>query len=192
MIGNLDRSQQRKAALGLLFALIVVTVALIAIPVWRLNRAYAAEIDYLQTRIASLRERATADEALRPQYERLIRAHAASAHHLKSDTEAVAAADLQGIVKSIAAANTTQILTTQIIQATEEQAFVRVGLRVRVRGPLEGIVQTLYDIEANPTFLFIDKLSIRDAARRRVRGAAESNQFDGDFDVVAYMPEPMQ
>ena len=120
----------------------------------------------------------------------MLRSHASSSHHLKSDTEAVAAAELQRVVKAITANNATQILTTQILPVAEEGDFVRVALRIRVRGTYEGIVQSVYDIEANQTFLFIDNLSIRNGARRRIRGSDEVNQFDGDFDLIAYMPKP--
>ena len=82
-------------------------------------------------------------------------------------------------------------LSTQILPAAEEQDFVRVALKIRLRGPIEGIVQSLYDIEANPTFLFLDKVSIRSNARRRLRGGNQVNQFDNEFELIAYMPKPL-
>lgn len=191
MIGQLTRIQERKLAIGILGIVTVMLLALVIVPVWRVNAEYDSKIESLQTRLQSLNSRAEADAALLPRYEQLLRSHAASAHHLKSNTEAVAAAELQGIVKAIAADNATQILTTQILPAAEEQGFIRIALKVRARGPFEGIVQSIYDIEANQTFLFLDKLSLHDGARRRIRGANEVNQFDVDFDLIAYMPKPM-
>jgi Tfp pilus assembly protein PilO len=189
MIENLNKDQQQKLAIGILALLIILVATVVLVPVWRINHDYASQITTMQTRLQTLQSRAEADEALRPGYEQLVRSHATSGHHLKSDTEAVAAAELQRIVKSITAGNGTQILTTQILPATDEAEFVRVTLKVRVRGPYEGIVQSIYDIEASQTFLFLDNLSIRDGARRRIRGTAEINQFDGDFDLIAYMPK---
>lgn len=191
MIGQLTKDQERQLAIGILGLVVVLLLALVIVPVWSANANYDSQIDRLQTRLQTLQSRAAADATLRPRYEQLVRSHAASGHHLKSDTEAVAAAELQRIVKTITSSNATQILTTQILPAAEEQGFIRVALKVRVRGPLEGIVQSIYDIEANPTFLFLDNLSLRDGARRRIRGTAEINQFDGDFDLIAYMPKPM-
>ncbi len=191
MIGQLTRDRERKLAIGILSMVVVLLLALVIVPVWSANANYDLQIKSLQTRLQSLQSRATADAALLPRYEQLVRSHAASGHHLKSDTEAVAAAELQGIVKAITTDNATQILTTQILPTAEEQGFIRIALKVRVRGPLEGIVQSIYDIEANQTFLFLDKLSLRDGARRRIRGTAEVNQFDADFDLIAYTPKPM-
>jgi len=191
MIGQLTRDQEKKLAIGILGAVVVLLLALIIVPVWSANANYASQIDQLQARLQTLRSRAAADAALRPRYEQLVRAHAAAGHHLKSDTEAVAAAELQRIVKTIASNNATQILTTQILPTAEEQGYIRVALKVRVRGPLEGVVQSIYDIEANQTFLFVDKLSLRDGAGRRIRGTAEVNQFDADLNLLAYMPKPL-
>jgi len=191
MMAQLTKYQEQKLAIGILVAVVVLLLALIIVPVWSANADYAAQIEQLQTRLQTLRSRASADEALRPRYEQLVRAHAAAGHHLKSDTEAVAAAELQRIVKTIASDNAIQILTTQILTTAEEQGFIRVALKVRVRGPIEGVVQSIYDIEANQTFLFIDKLSLRDGARRRIRGTAQVNQFDADLDLLAYMPKPL-
>ena len=191
MIAHLTNNHESKLAIGILGLVIVLLLALVIVPVWSTNATYDSQIDQLRTRLRTLQSRAAADVTLRPRYQQLVRSHATSGHHLKSDTEAVAAAELQGIVKTITNNNATQILTTQILPTAEEQGFIRVALKVRVRGPLEGIVQSIYDIEANQTFLFLDNLSLRDGARRRIRGTAQVNQFDGDFDLIAYVPKPL-
>jgi len=191
MIGRLNDGQQRRLAIAILGGFALAAMAVTVLPAWTSSAGLGTQIGQMQTRLLRLQTQADADEALRPRYEQLLRAHASSGHHLKSDTEAVAAAELQRVVKAITANNATQILTTQILPAAEEGDFVRVSLRVRVRGTFEGIVQSVYDIEANQTFLFLDNLSIRNGARRRIRGTDEVNQFDGDFDLIAYMPKPI-
>jgi general secretion pathway protein M len=191
MIGRLTKNQERQLAISILGLVVVLLLVLVIAPVWSANANYDSQIDRLQTRLQILKSRAAVDATLRPRYEQLVSSHAASGHHLKGDTEAVTAAELQGIVNRITSSNAAQILSMQILPTAEEQGFIRVTLRVRVRGPLEGIVQSIYDIEANPTFLFIDNLSLRDGARRRLRSTTEINQFDGDFDLIAYMPKPL-
>ena len=191
MIERLNEVQQQRLAIAILCSFALALMMVTVLPAWISSAGHDARIGQTQARLQRLKKQADADEALRPRYEQLVRSHASSGHHLKSDTEAVAAAELQRIVKAITANNATQILTTQILPAAEEGEFVRVTLRVRVRGMLEGIVQSVYDIEANQTFLFLDNLSIRNGARRRIRGTSEVNQFDGDFDLIAYMPKPI-
>lgn len=191
MMQTLPKRQQRHLAAGILGASVLLLLAIIVLPVWKAHAAYTARIDQLQSRLVRLQSHVAANEALRPQYEQLIRSQTTSGHQLKSDTAAVAAAELQRIVKGIANKNATHILSTQIIPAAEEQGFIRVALRVHLRGPLEGIVQSLYDIEASATFLFLDKMSIRGSARRRILSDRPVNQFDNEFELIAYMPKPL-
>jgi len=191
MIERLNDDQQRRLAIAILCGFVLAALAVTALPAWMTSAALNEQIRQMQATLLRLQTQTDADEALRPRYEQLLRSHASSGHHLKSDTEAVAAAEVQRVVKTITANNAIQILTTQILPIAEEGHFVRVTLRVRVRGTYEGIVQSVYDIEANQTFLFIDNLSMRNGARRRIRGTDEVNQFDGDFDLIAYMPKPI-
>ncbi len=190
MIERLNDVQQRRLTIAILCGFVLALMAITILPAWTTSAGFDAQIGQMQATLLRLRAQTDADVALRPRHEQLLRSHASSSHHLKSDTEAVAAAELQRVVKAITANNATQILTTQILPVAEEGDFVRVALRIRVRGTYEGIVQSVYDIEANQTFLFIDNLSIRNGARRRIRGSDEVNQFDGDFDLIAYMPKP--
>ncbi len=191
MIHSLNKTQRQRLALTLLAVAVLLLLSTIAWPVWSANTAFESRIAQLHMRLERLRSTAEATEELRPRHERLMRLQAAMGHHLKSDTEAVAAAELQRIVKNITTSNDTQILSTQILPASDEREFVRVALRVRLRGPLDGIVHAIYDIESNPTFLFLEKLSIRDGARRRTMRSDAVNQFDADFDLTAYMPKPL-
>ncbi len=101
MIGQLTKDQERKLAVGILGIVVVLLLVLVIVPVWSANTDSYLQIEHLQTRLHSLQARAAADAALRPRYEQLLRSHAASGHHLKSDTEAVGAAELQGIVNAI-------------------------------------------------------------------------------------------
>lgn len=191
MIYDLPEARQKQVAVGLFVIVVIAVLSVTVWPVWRTNAGYDAEITRLQTRLARLQASSQADEALRPELERLIATHSRTGHHLKSDTEAVAAAELQRIVANLAAENAVQLLSTQILPASEEGDFIRISLRVRARGTLEGLSQTLYDVEANQTFLFLDSVSIKAGARRRLQRSTTDNQFETDFDLSAYMPGPL-
>lgn len=191
MIYDLPETRQKQVAAGLFLAAVLVVLSVTVLPVWLTNAGYDAEVTRLQSRLVSLQGSSEADEALRPELERLVAAHSRSGHHLKSDTEAVAAAELQRIVANLASSNTVQLLSTQILPASEEEDFIRISLRVRARGTLEGISETLYDVESNPTFLFLDSVSIRAGARRRLQRSTTDNQFEAEFDLSAYMPRPL-
>lgn len=189
MIEQLSKADQRRLAVALLAVFFAAVLLVTVLPVWSANATYQNRIDDIQEQLQELRANAAADENLRPRFEQLRKSQMSDGHYLKSGTEAVAAAELQRIVKRITANNGTQILSTQILPHSQEEDFVRVALKVRMRGTLTGIVGSIYDIESSLTFLFMDKVSIRNSARRRSVRQRTSNQFDTNFDLIAYMPE---
>jgi len=188
MIERLSKMDQRRLAVTLFVAFLGAVSLVTVLPVWSANATYQTRIDRIQQQLQGLRADAAADENLRPRLEQLRQSQLSDGHYLKSGTGAVAAAELQRIVKRITANNGTQILSTQILPSGQEEDFVRVALKVRMRGTLTGIVGSIYDIESNITFLFMDNVSIRDSARRRTTKQRVSNQFDTDFELIAYMP----
>lgn len=190
MIYELPDLKQRRIAIGLLVLTIVVILSITVVPIMSINAQLNSEIVQLQTRLESLTVSADSDQALRPRLERLRAAQTTAGHHLKSETETVAAAELQRIVSDLATQNGAQVLSTQILPADVEQDFIKIGLRTRVRGRFENTMRALHAIEANPTFLFLESVSIRDGARRRLQRSGNDDQFETEFDVSAYMPRP--
>ena len=126
MIYDLPETRQKQVAVGLVVVAVLAVLSVTVLPVWRMSTNYDAEISRMQSRLASLQKSSESDESLRPELERLIAAHSRSGHHLKSDTEAVAAAELQRIVASLTSANTVELLSTQILPASEEADFIRI------------------------------------------------------------------
>jgi hypothetical protein len=82
-------------------------------------------------------------------------------------------------------------MSTQILPAVKDDSLTRVSLRVRIRGPMEGLVESLYELESSLALLFLDNLSVRAAVSVRQRLRVENNNlpFEANFDVTAYMME---
>ena len=190
MMGQLSKRNQQQLAVAILAVFLGVVLLATVLPVWSANASYQADIDRMQEQLRELRADAATDETLRPRFEQLRQSQLSDGHYLKSGTEAVAAAELQRIVKRIAGSNETEILSTQILPSGQEEDFIRVALKVRVRGTLTSIVQSVYEIESNATFLFMDNVSVRDSARRRSNRQSANSRFDADFDLIAFMPGP--
>jgi len=188
MIEQLDDKQQRTLAIALLALVVVIVVGAIAVPVWTVNASYRDDIEQLQSRLQRLRAVAASDGELRPRYEQYKATQRAAGHFLRSSTDAVAAAELQGVLKNLASANGAQVLSTQILPAIAEDQFVRVALRARLRGTLTDIVNTLHTIETNDVFLFLDNVSVRDSTDRRRALPGNSVQFEVDLDLITYVP----
>ena len=92
-------------------------------------------------------------------------------------------------MKTITARNQAQILSTQLLPVSEEQGFLRVALKVRLRGTLPAILQSLYDAETGDVYMFVDKVALRDNMAGRPLYSNQVRPMDAEFELVAYMPE---
>jgi general secretion pathway protein M len=189
MIANLDKNRQRQLALAILVAFIAALLCITALPIWAANASRNATLAEGMERLQRYEQIAARDKELLPQYEAMIRKQKSAGNHLRSDTPAVAGAELQRLVKSIASRNKAQIVSTQILPAGEEQGFVRVALTVRVRGTLPAVLQSFHDIESDDIYMFLDNVSLRDNMVGRSQFKVELRPIDAEFDLIAYMPE---
>jgi general secretion pathway protein M len=196
MIDALTQKQRQLLALAILALVVVMIFTLTVAPLWALNRHYQDTIDGLDNRLHILQRAASAGTGLRSQHEQLKRSLASNRHYLKTTSEALAAASLQGIVKRIAASNSMEVLSTQILPAGEQEGFKRVTLKVRMRGVLENTVKAFHALETGQPYLFLDNVSIRGHARRTGNfrkgkinySTANYNQMlNVDFDLIGYM-----
>jgi general secretion pathway protein M len=189
VIKQLDNKQRQQLAVALLVVVLGIILSVTAMPLWLANASYRADIDQLNTRLQTYHLVTTRDANLLPQFEQLKHSQLTDGHYLRSETAAVAGAELQRMVKEIAGANQAQILSTQILPASPGQGFVQITLRVRLRGTFEGVLRSLYDMETNDIFLFLDNISMRDSTAARRPRQIEIRKMDADFDLVAYMPD---
>lgn len=189
MIARLDNKQRQQLAIALLAAAVVVILSLTAVPIWLANASYRSDIDQLHGRLQTYYRVAARDADLLPQFEQLKQSQLSDGHYLRSETAAVAGAELQRMAKEITGANQVQILSTQIMPASHEQGFIKVTLKVRLRGTLKGVLRSLYDMETNDIFLFLDNISMRDSTAARRPRQIVIKQMETDFDLIAYMPD---
>ena len=189
MIGKLQKKQSRQLAIGILAGAVIGALAITAGPVWLANASRQAALDDAHERLGRYQQIAERDQELLPQYQALLQKQRAAGNHLRSETSAVAGAELQRLVKAITGGNKAQILSTQLLPVSEEQGFLRVALKVRLRGTLPSILQSLYDIETDDVYMFVDDLALRDNMTARARQQNIIPPMDAEFELVAYMPE---
>ena len=189
MIEHLDARLQRRLAAGLLVAGVVAVLGVTVLPVWSANARRQATLDELQERLQRYEHVAARDQSLLPEYEALRERQMAAGNYLKSGTVAVAGAELQRRMTDIAAANQVQILSTQILAPAGETGFVRIAIKVRLRGPLPALLQSLYDIETDEVFMFLDHISMTDRMAGRSTNQTGMRPMDAEFELAAYMPD---
>jgi hypothetical protein len=189
MIANLDKNRQRQLALAFLVAFVAALLCITAFPIWAANSSRNATLTEGMERLQRYEQIAARDKELLPQYEAMIRKQKSAGNHLRSDTPAVAGAELQRLVKTISSRNKAQIVSTQILPASEEQGFVRITLTVRLRGTLPAVLQSFHDIESDDVYMFLDNVSLRDNVVGRSQFKVQVRPIDAEFDLIAYMPE---
>lgn len=188
MMQHLNEKYRQRIAIALLAVAVAFVLSLTIVPVYVANASRQDTLDQAQARLVRYEHIATRDRELLPQYESLRSRQKAAGNHLRSDTVAVAGAELQRLIKQITARHQAQIVSTQILPAADEEGFVRIAIKVRVRGLLPAILQSLYDVETNDVHMFVDNLSIRNNSASHQRNLALP-PMDADFDLIAYMPE---
>jgi sensor c-di-GMP phosphodiesterase-like protein len=189
MMDKLDKAQQRKLAIGILVAAVILFLAVTAGPIWVANASRQAALDQASERLQRYEQIAAQDAELLPQYESLLQRQKASGNHLRSDTAALAGAELQRRVTAISGANGARVLSSQILPTASEEGFLRVSLKVRLNGTLPAILQSLYELETDDVYMFVDNVAMNDPRAGRSQFKVEIRPMNADFDLIAYMPE---
>jgi general secretion pathway protein M len=189
MIEKLNQRQRHLLALAILVLALGAVFSVTLLPVLLANRHYQETFAGLENRLQQLQRAAIIGDTLQPQYEQLKRSQTSDAQYLKSNSAALAAAELQRLVKRIVVAKNAEVVSTQILTTRQQEGFDRVSLKVRMRGQLENIVQAFHVLETGEPFVFLDNVSVRASRGRRVRGKVATLQtLDIDMDLIGYMP----
>ena len=188
MIDTLTDRQRRLLALAILLLVLCAICSITVVPVLLANQHYRETIAGMEGRLAQLQQAAAIGTGLQPQYEQLMRWQETDSHYLKSSSSALAAAELQRLVKRIVVTQHAEVLSTQILTAAQEQDLNRISLKVRIRGTLGNIVQVFYAVESSEPFMFLENISVRAKSGRRGRSKIPAPQLlDVDLELIGYM-----
>lgn len=196
MIESLSKRKRQLLALVILALVTGIIFILTAAPLISLNAHYLDRIDRLEQRLQILQRKVATGDDLRSRHAQLKQLLANNRHYLKSTTEALAAADLQGIVKRISRSSGTEVLSTQTLPGIKELGFSGVTLKVRMRGKLKELVRIFHNLETGQPYLFIDNVSIRSRVQHSGNITYKGRKFnpiseilDIEFDLTGYMPQ---
>jgi len=193
MSGEAGHSWQRLFALGLLIVLLVSLAAGIGWPVWSLNQVYAERIAEQRRMLGQYQRIAAGGQAVQSEVRRLQRWQSSSKLYLHANTEALAGAELQRLVKQQATASGGRVMSTQTLAGERDGAFKRVAVKARLRTDVNGMLHTLHGLESRRPLLFIDNLTIRSlTSRRRDPGSGklfEAIDLDMTFEISGFMRE---
>ena len=193
MIARLGRRKSRRLALLLLGVALLLLVLAITLPAISMNRHYDEQIDGMNNQLAIYQRVARHSDQYEAKYQQLQHMQNQDRRYLQSESESLATAELQRIVKRVIAANQGEILSTQVMQTGEEEGFMRVSIRIRMKSRLQAMVKIFHALESRTPYLFVENTMVRSrqVARRRLPSSKAieeaMSQLDIDFQISGYM-----
>ena len=175
--------QSKLAAIVLLLCAVAVVVSAIAVPWWLLKRHYDVALEDAITRLQRYSKIAGMHGGLQKKAEDLKSLNTTS-HFLKSSSPALAATELQELVKTILEARGGKINSIQILPHKDEGEYRMVPVALQMAAPQSALRGMLHALESLQPYLFIDNLSIRSPAGNQVR-AVEPDVII-QFDLTGY------
>jgi general secretion pathway protein M len=183
----------RTLAVALLGIALLGAYRLIVAPLLTAYRDGEARIeqakDLLQRYEALAEQRSLLADRLAEQQERAESA----AGYLQGPSDALAAAQLQDRVKSVVEAAGGELRSTQILPAEpleEDLGFRRATLRIHFVGTIEGLEETLFELETGLPYLLIDDLTVRQERVRRRRDEPQGQpMLDVSLELFGYVRE---
>jgi general secretion pathway protein M len=118
---------------------------------------------------------------------------ASAAGYLTGPSDALAAAELQDRVKSVVEGAGGELRSTQILPAEELEAdlgFRRTTLRVHFVVTIDGLEETLYELETGQPYLIVDEVTVRQERARRRRNEPQAQpMLDVSLELFGYVRE---
>ncbi|ADC63909.1 type II secretion system protein GspM [Allochromatium vinosum] len=155
-------------SLGAVMLLPMLLLAAIVIP-------WLSRISELDDRIATSRDQlmryqrlVSTRPALQAELEQARTNDAFDAFYFKAPTQALAGAQLQARVQDIVTAASGRLISTQILPPEAQDMPPRIRVRTQIQGSTETLMEVLYRLEQTRPFLFVERLSVRSAARPAV------------------------
>ncbi len=181
---------QRWLALGLLAALVLVVVLAALSPLFNTWLDYREQKETLLFRLQRQQTIAARRDSVAQNLDFLHEQFQQQGYLSDSDTESLASAELQNIIKTAVTDAGGQLTSTQGLPGKTEDGFMRILVKVRMSCSREALRAVLYALETNVPLLLIDQLDIspvRGARNRSNNKLEPSSQLNVSFQVVSFM-----
>lgn len=185
---SMTPQQSRMLALSLLLALVALIIASIAVPVFWLHRHYDQPIEQQLDLLARYSRIGATAPGLTKQLEAL-KAKGARGFFLKNSVPALAASEVQEMVKGVIENNGGKIATMQIPEYKDDGNYRRVTVNIQMNAKISAAQKIFYALETQRPYLFLDNISIRQTVWQAPRGAiilGPEPEFLVQFDVAGY------
>jgi len=183
-------SNQRWLAIGLLGLVFLSVLFLVIVPVVSIGLEYHEQEQELLFRLERTRQIVSRKDHVKESIAGIKNQFQKQNYFSTRETEALASADLQKIIKTAISQAGGQLTSTQVLPHNMENGFNQVTVKVRMSGDIEMLRSVLYEIEASEQIMIINQLDIRPVRgkrNRKTRKIEPSNKMNINFQVVGFM-----
>jgi len=186
-----DISRQRWIALGLLGLVILCVIFIIIVPLVSMGLENNQQKQELIFRLKKAKQVVARKDSVLANIEQIKKKYLAQNYFSTRDTEALASADLQKLIKSAITQAGGQLTSTQVLPGlATENGFNRIVVKVRMSGDMEALRNVLHEIESSSQIMVIDQIDIRPVRgrrNRRTRKIEPSSKLNINFQVAGFM-----
>jgi len=185
-----DDSNQRWLAIGLLGLVFLAILFLVIVPVVSIGLEYHEQEQELLFRLERARQIVSRKDHVKDSIAGIKKQFQKQNYFSTRETEALASADLQKLIKTAISQAGGQLTSTQVLPHSMENGFNQVTVKVRMSGDIEMLRSVLYEIEVSEQIMIINQLDIRPVRgkrNRKTRKIEPSNKMNINFQVVGFM-----
>jgi hypothetical protein len=169
----------------LAFALVFLTVVA---PALSLRADRGARLEELHAQRESFAQAAASIPELEQELRQLKSAQLDATGFLRESSPALAAAELQRLLKALIEASGGELISTQVMPGGPETPFAQVGIKAQLRADMNGLQGLLHALAGHEPALILDNVLIQPgpggASRRNPERAG---RLDVRFDVIGYL-----
>jgi len=182
--------KQRWLALGLLGLVLLLITFIVFVPLLSMGWEYHEQKQDLTFRLQRARQIVARKDSVIANIASIKKQYQEQNYFSTRDTEALASADLQKLIKSAISQTGGQLTSTQVLPQISDSGFNRVTVKVRMSGDIETLRAVLHEIESSPQIMLIDQIDIRPVRgkrNRKTRKIEPSNKLNINFQVAGFM-----
>lgn len=188
-------NMRRWLAVGLLIAVVLIIGMIVIVPLISKGLELRDTKNSLIFRRQQYERILATKEAVIANIAKIKQQHEQEGYFNKQQTDALASAEMQELIKKAIVDAGGQLSSTQALPVSNKNKFSRITVRVRMTGNSEVLRAVLYKIETSTPLIIIDQIDIRPmrgARNRTTRQIELTNELNVNFQAVSFMRKPAE
>ena len=181
-----DPPRSRQLAGGLLAIVVMVAVALVALPTWFLYNRYDRELADRREKVERFGRIAGTRAEVARQLE-AMRAKDTRKFFLRSGAPALSVAEAQEIIRGMVESSGGRLITMQALPSKDEGRYRQVSAQVQLAANIHALRKILHSIETHVPLLFVENLMVKTQVPGNFKpGPGAEPEMFVTFDVHGY------